>query len=157
MFEVGGIEEISQAFRLVYEVQLAMRLQNVGIVFCKACWLGKNSKTIMFGCINSPTPWKPETHELSISEIEEIDNWVGKINKRDLEKNITFRVACERLSRSCEERRPDDKIIDLAIAFEALFSVEGTSRSGYMGKFVGLGCSMLLGQSEEDRKKSANY
>jgi hypothetical protein len=153
VFEVEGVHDINQADHLTYEVQLAIRLQNRGTVFYKPFWLRENSKTIMVGCTNPPTPWEPKTYKLSISELEEIDNWVGRINKRDLEKNISLRVACERFSRSCEERRPDDKIIDLAVGFEALFAGDDASRIGYMGKFVGLGCSMLLGQSEEERKK----
>lgn len=151
--EIEFEEMVNRADRLVYEVLLAMRLHKSGMVFCKVFRVEENSKTIMGGSINPPTPWRPSIYQLSISEAEEVDKWVSRITKLDLERNSSFRVACERFSRSCEERRYDDKIIDLAIAFEALFTDDDSSRLGRMGKFVGLGCSMLLGQNAEDRKE----
>jgi hypothetical protein len=156
VFEVK--DEINRAERLVYEVLTSMRLHKPhGAVFCKLYRIEENSKTIESGCINPPAPWKPSTYQLSISEIEEVDEWIGKINKVNLDKNSSFRVACERFNRSYEERRDDDKIIDLAIAFEALFTGEDTTRLENMGKFVGLGCSMLLGQNAEDRKEISQF
>ena len=56
-----------------------------------------------------------------------------------------------------EERRNDDRIIDLAIAFEALFIDEKTSTSNVMGEFVGLGCSMLLGTNIVERKEIKEF
>jgi len=154
VFEVRDADKSEQ---LVYEVILAMRLYKAGSVFCKVFIIEENSKTIMVGVINPPTPWKPRTYQLSINETEDVDKWVSRINKRDLERNSSFRIACERFNRSCEERRYDDKIIDLAIAFEALYTGEDSSRLEYMGKFVGLGCSMLLGQNAKDRKEISRF
>jgi hypothetical protein len=155
VFEVEG--EFSQASRLVYEVLLAMRLHKSESVFCKVYGLEKNSKTIEVGSINPPAPYKPSIYRLTLYEIEEVDRWVSKINKLNLDKVSSFRVACERFNRSYEERRYDDKIIDLAIAFEALFTGEDTTKLEYMGKFVGLGCSMLLGQNTKERKEIRKF
>jgi hypothetical protein len=75
----------------------------------------------------------------------------------DLDHNNPFWVACERFSRSFEERRNDDRIIDLAIGFEALLTDKDTSRLEFMGRFVGLGCSMLLGKNIQEREEIKQF
>jgi len=155
VFEIEG--DYKQADRLCYELILAMRLHKTEAVFCKFFIIKEKAKPIGFGCINPPPPYKPSVYRLNISDIEEVNNWVSKINKVNLDKNSTFRVACERFDRFYEERRVDDKIIDLAIAFEALFTGDITEILRYMGKIVGLGCSMLLGQNAEERKEIKEF
>ncbi len=143
--------------RLVYAVQLAMRLQEHESVFVKLFIIKDSSKILIFGVIFPPAPWKPSHCTLSNKEIAEVDSLVCRISKLDLENNSPFRVACERLSRSYEERRIDDKIIDLTIGFEALFTDYKTPKLEFMGKFVGLGCSMLLGKDNEERQFVAAF
>ncbi|MHC3130167.1 MAG: hypothetical protein IBV52_08855 [Candidatus Bathyarchaeota archaeon] len=155
VFEIAG--DYNQASRLAYEVLLAMRLHKTESVFYKMYIIEEKSKTIEFGCINPPPPYELPTYQLNISEIEEVDDWVSKINKVNLDKNSSFRVACDRFNRFYEERRVDDKIIDLAIAFEALFTGEITEFLRPMGIIVGLGCSMLLGQNTEDRQEIKEF
>lgn len=147
------VKEVERADRLLYEVLLAMRLHKTGSVFCKVVWEEEDSKILFLGSLNPPIPWSKSEYVLMANEIEEIKELVSKINKLDLDNAKSFRVACERFSRSCEERRDDDKIIDLAISFEALFADEDPSKLEYMGKFVGLGCSMLLGRNPAERKE----
>ena len=137
---------------LVYQALLAMRLFKTGSVCCKHFLHLENSKLCYFFTINTPIPrWVEDNYLLNIDEIDEIKKLLGKIIQIQLGKNISFRVACERFSRSFEERRDDDKIIDLAIAFESLFTAENTSRSNVMGELIGLGCAMLLGTNQKER------
>ena len=155
VFEIEGA--FNQDDLLVYEVLLAMRLHKTKLVFCKVYIFEEKSKTLGFGCINPPSPYKPSTYQLDISEIEEVNNWVSKITKVNLQENSSFRVACDRFNRFYEERRFDDTIIDLAIAFEALFTGEINEYLKNMGVIVGLSCSMLLGKNSEDRQKIREF
>jgi hypothetical protein len=147
----------SKASRLIYEVQLAMRLQNYNSVFWKIYIIRDDSKILGLGSIYSPAPYKPNNSILNFNEIAEIDSLVRRINKLDLENNSPFRIAFERFSRSHEERRKDDRIVDLTIGFGSLFANYKVSRLEYMGKFIGLGCSMLLGKDNDDRKFIAAF
>ena len=141
-----------KASRLVYVIQLAWRLMKNESGFCKIYVLSEKSKILSNGTIFPPFPYKPTRCTIDIKEIEEIDDLVTRISRLDLENNSPFRVAFERFSRSHEERRTDDIIIDLTIGFEALFTDYKTAKLDYMGKFVGLGCSMLLGKDNEERQ-----
>lgn len=145
---------------LVYEALLAMRLLKAGSVCCKLFLHLENSKLIYFFSINAPIPrWVRNDYVLHNYEFDEIKKLWDRILQIELRTNKSFRVACERFSRSYEERKPDDKIIDLAIAFESLFTDENTSRnrSYGMGQFVGLGCSMLIGQNREERNEIKEF
>ena len=156
VFEVNHGDFI-EASRRVYEVLLAMRLFKTGAVFCKHFWVEQNSEQRQFYAINPPIPRHNGDYLLNVDEINEIKLLLKKISHIELEKNKSFRVACERFSRSFEERREDDKIIDLAIAFESLFTDKKTSRSNVMGQLIGLGCSMLIGTNQKDRDKIKNF
>lgn len=150
---------VDQAARLIYEVLLAMRLYKPESGFCKVYLVEELSNITGFGIINPPAPYRPRTCKLYANEIGEIDVLLNKL-RLDLDKNSSFRVACERFSRSHEERRYHDKIVDLAIAFEALFTQYidmKKSKLESMGKFVGLGCSMLLGKNDEERKEISKF
>ena len=127
-----------------------MRLHKIGLFFVKIAIHMDEDKKIPY-IHGTPSPLKPSLFELDVNEIERVNELVSKIDKLDLEHNNPFRVACERFSRSFEERRDDDRIIDLAFAFEALFTDKDTSKIAYMGKFVGIGCSMLLGKTPKER------
>ena len=143
---------------LAYQVLLAMRLFKTGSVCYKHFLALEKSKLIYAFTINPPIPrWLKDNYVLDINQIDEIKKLLEKIIQIELGKNKPFRVACERFSRSFEERRNDDKIIDLAIAFEALFTDEDTSRTNVMGDFIGLGCAMLLGTSPEERKSIKQF
>jgi len=156
VFEIES-DSFDESERLVYKVLLAMRLFKTGSVFCKHFWIEENSGIRQFFSINPPLPWAKSNYLLTINEIEEIKGLLEKIIQIELEKNTSFRVACERFSRSFEERRYDDKIIDLAIAFESLFTDKNTSRSNVMGQFIGLGCSMLIGKNREERNEIKQF
>jgi hypothetical protein len=147
----------SKSHRLVFEVELGMKLHNSAPGFCKLFIIFQDSEILSRGVINPQAPYKPNICVLQLSDLNEVNNIVTKITHIDLDNNNTFRIACERLSRSFEERREDDKIIDMAIAFEALFTDKNNSKLEYMGKFVGLGCSMLMGKDSKDREAISNF
>ena len=156
VFEINHGDFIEASLR-VYEILLAMRLFKTGSVFCKHFWVEQNSEQRQFYANTPPVPWHKNEYLLNIDEIDKIKILLEKIIYAELENNKSFRVACERFSRSFEERRDDDKLIDLAIAFESLFTDKDTSRSNVMGQFVGFGCSMLLGTNQEERDQIKQF
>jgi hypothetical protein len=154
VLEIG--DTVDRAERLIYEILLALRLYKDGSVFAKIALRKEDSKIIPHFRF-PPTPFRPNTYKLDINDIEQVNELINGVNNLDLDHNNPFRVACERFSRSFEERRSDDRIIDLAIAFEALFVDEDLSRIEHMGKFVGIGCSMLLGNNIQERKEIKQF
>jgi hypothetical protein len=141
---------------IVDESLLSMRLHKAGDVFYKIILSQQNPQSGSMVSTGQSILWTPHNYVIEISEIEEIRKIIDKIGRIDLDKNRTFRIACERFSRSYEERRDDDKIIDFAIAFESLF-FEGNKAPSNTGQFVGLGCSMLIGKDNEDRKEISQF
>jgi hypothetical protein len=143
--------------RLAYEFLLALRLLKKGDVFCKILGGKRNLQICSLTVINPPVPWLPKDYVLETEEIELIQKFIEKINKTDLDKNKTVRIACERFSRSYEQRREDDIIIDFSIAFEALFFEGSKAPSSSSGQFIGLGCAMLLGNTKDERREISNF
>jgi len=79
-----------------------------------------------------------------------------QIEKIDFDKRKSFRIACERFNRAYEEHREDEILIDFMIAFEALF-LRGERAPSEKGQFIGLGCSILLGNNEKEREEINNF
>ena len=90
-------------------------------------------------------------YEFSLDEIENLVAVLKKVQTVDFDKNSPFRIACTRFGRSYLDRFYEDKLIDLCIAFEALF-LQGERIRAPMGQVIGLACSMLLGKNIEERK-----
>ena len=59
-----------------------------------------------------------------------------------------LKIAANRLTRACNRRDHDDAIIDLAIAYEALFA----DKSGAHGHKISTRCAKFLSSSYESRK-----
>jgi hypothetical protein len=145
--------------KIAHEVLLALRLHKEGNVFTKIIWFeNKNGCFEPSFCLESRLSEPPsrEIYFIKVREIEEIELLLDRIVKRSLDTVKGLRIACERFNRSYEERRADDKIIDFAIAFEALF-FEGEKSPGGTGQIVGMGCSMLLGNSEKERIETREF
>jgi hypothetical protein len=139
--------------KIAQEVLLALRLHKEGNVFTKIIWFeNKNGCFEASFCVESrlSEPLRREIYIIKVREIEEIELLLDRIIKRGSDTAKGLRIACERFNRSYEERRTDDKIIDFAIAFEALF-FEGKKSPSNTGQIVGMGCSMLLGNDENER------
>lgn len=75
---------------------------------------------------------------------------LNDIKDIDFNKEIPFRIACDRFSSYYHDKSPEDKLLDLCIGFEALFC-KG-ERYSPMGQVIGLACSMLLGEDNQQRK-----
>lgn len=153
VIEVLQREQDSREAQLrIYKVLLAMRLYRSDNVFCKVIWYEENSMVSMMSILNPPLPEiMGEPYAIEINEIEGIRKLARKIDKIDLRKRNSLRIACERFSRSYEDRREDDKIIDFLIGFEALF-LKGKKAPSRKGLYIGLGCSMLLGRNDKERQ-----
>jgi hypothetical protein len=141
------------AARLAYEVLLALRLMKGGDVFCKVLWGQRNQQISSLTVIDPPVPFLPSNYSLNSEEIGGLTSLLAEIDKTDLDKNKTLRIACERFSRSYEQRREDDIIVDFSIAFEALFFEGSKAPSSSSGQFIGIGCSMLLGATKQERRE----
>jgi hypothetical protein len=156
VFEIK-CEKWHEADSIAYKALLAMRLFKSGSVVHKFFWIFKKSKLQNYFPIECNLPSGGIRYKINSEKLDEIRILFEKITNIDLEKNKTLRVAFQRFNRSYEERRDDDIIIDLVIAFESLFTDEKTSRSNVMGEFIGLGCSMLLGKNQKERNEIKQF
>jgi len=90
-------------------------------------------------------------YAFSLNEIKNLIAVLEKIQKIDF-NNLPFRIACTRFHRFYLDRFYEDKLVDLCIAFEAMF-LQGERIRAPMGEVIGLACSMLLGKNIDERKK----
>ena len=145
--------EIKKTLLKIYKVLLAMRLHKPDDIFCKVIWFEKKSKVKTLTIIDSPLPDRRGLpYSLEVDEIEEIKELANKVDKINFDNRHSLRLACERFSRSYEEHREDERIIDFMIAFEALF-IRGKRAPSRIGLYIGLGCSMLLGENDKEREE----
>lgn len=159
VLEIGNIEddpESEELLRKIENILLAMRLYKANQVFFKVIWL-ENSETRGLIFFDAHIPDLVTTrYSLEKKEIAGLRDLVKKIDLCDFDRNVSFRIACERFSRSYEKDEEDEIIIDFMIAFEALF-LRGTTRLTNAGHFIGLGCSMLLGTNNEERENIKEF
>jgi hypothetical protein len=94
-------------------------------------------------------------YSLKVEEIGEVRKIFDKIIKVDFDQRRQLRIACDRFNRSYGKSMYDEKIIDFMIAFEALFMRKKTPSNA--GSILGLGCSMLLGKNEAERKEIYDF
>lgn len=131
---------------------LAFRLLKVGGIFIDRVI------AIEHGVIRRITyPSEPDLlprYEFGLDDIENYKVILRKVKTVDLDKFSSFRIACTRFGRSYLDRFDEDKLVDLCIAFEALF-LEGEYKKSDigMGQVIGLACSMLLGKTTDERNK----
>lgn len=131
---------------------LAFRLLKAGGIFIDCV------TAIEHGYIRGITyPTKPDflpQYEFGLDDIEKLKSYLRKVKTVDFEKNSSFRIACTRFGRSYLDRFDEDKLVDLCIAFEALFLKGEYKKSDIgMGQVIGLACSMLLGKTTDERNK----
>lgn len=129
---------------------LAFRLLNAGRIFIDRV------VAIEHGVIRRITyPSKPDLlpqYEFGLDDIENYKAILKKVKTVDFDKNPSFRIACTRFGRSYLDRFDEDKLVDLCIAFEALFlKGEYKKSDSGMGQVIGLACSMLLGNTNNER------
>jgi hypothetical protein len=142
--------ESSESEKAVSDAILAFRLYKSGYIFSDFMWWGFGDNAL-FQRLNKPST--PDKYRISESEFEKIKLLFNTISASNLQNDKHFRVVMDRFDRTYEERRADDKIIDYAIALEALFFYGNKTPISSAGQFVGVGCSMLLGKNREEREE----
>jgi len=148
-----SMEEHKEILRRIYKLLLAMRLYKADDVFCKVVWFVENAKIKRLTILDAPVPERMGApYAIRIDEIDRIKKIANRIKRIDFDKRTSLRIACERFSRSYEEHREDERIIDFMIAFESLF-LRGKKAPANTGQFIGLGCSMLLGKNDTQRER----
>jgi hypothetical protein len=99
-----------------------------------------------------PLPNGTTHYELKFEEIEQLTEILRKVQLIDFKHNHSIRIACDRFNKSYLNKYPEDKLIDLCIAFEVLFLLGEKQHSDLgMGQIIGLACSMLIGENKTER------
>lgn len=88
-------------------------------------------------------------YSLDFDKVKDLKELVGKIQSIDFAKRRSLKLACTRFQRAYEEADFEDQLIDIIIAFEALFLKEKAKSS--QGEMIAVACSVLLGKNEEER------
>jgi len=91
-------------------------------------------------------------YALNFDEIPALRKIVEKLQGVDFAKRKRLHLACKRFERAYEEVDFKDQLIDLMIAFEALFVRRETAGSSQKQKIAN-GCSDLLGRNEEEKEE----
>ncbi len=141
--------------KAMQNIILSMRLMKGGIVF------GSYVFCILLSGKRHVTSWSyeedhPRTsyrkYVLNFEEVPLLRKNLKKIQSIDFTKRRSMDLACRRFQRAYEEKDTEDQLIDLMIAFEALF-LKGERKIPVKGKVIAIACSTLLGKSEEEREE----
>ena len=145
-------------FRLhevIRDIILALRLLKEGIIF------GSFVFYILLSKKRQLTSWSHEDDRprvdlrkyiLNFEEMPRLRRMIKKIKGIDFSKRKSLDLACRRFQRAYEEKDAEDRLIDLMIAFEALF-LKGEKGVPSKGKVIAVACSILLGKNEEERQE----
>ena len=141
-------ELFEKEFNPLTRALLAFRLLKAGGIFLDCVYLieGGMIRRIIF----PPEPGFLPGYEFGLDELENLIAVQEKVQEVDFDKDSSFRIACTRFRRSYLDRFDEDKLIDLCIAFEALF-FQGKWVNGPMGQAIGSRCSELLGKNPDER------
>lgn len=93
---------------------------------------------------------------LGFDEISSLKTMIEKIQGVDFGSRKTLHLACKRFQRAYEEVDTEDQLIDLMIAFEALFVRREIAGSSKKEKIVN-GCSDLLGTNDEEKEEIRSF
>lgn len=91
-------------------------------------------------------------YTLNFDDFAPLKNLIHRIQQAKIKERKHFHLAVKRFEHSYESTDIDDKLIDLMIAFEILF-LKGENIRAPTGVVMGVGCSMLLGETEEEREE----
>lgn len=142
-------ELFGKEFNPLTKTLLAFRLLKAGGIFLDNIYAIEHGK---LGKIIPPS--EPDIlpgYEFSLDEIKNLVAILNKVKTVDFDKHFSFRMACTRFGRSYLDRFYEDKLVDLCIAFEALF-LQGKRARDPKGQVIGLACSKLLGKNIDERK-----
>lgn len=139
----------------IHKALLAFRLLKAGGIYLDSVYIPFTTPEMGMVTIRT-LPVPPITnHEYVFNpyEVENIIEILQRLLNIDNKKNSSIRVSCDRFDRSYHDIYPEDKLIDLCIAFEALFLRGEYKQSELgMGQVIGLACSMLLGKNNLERE-----
>ena len=142
-------ELFGKEFNPLTKALLAFRLLKAGGIFIDRIYAFESGE--IRPIIHPSEPDILPGYGLSLDEIENLIAILKKVQTIDFDKNSPFRIACIRFGRFYLDRFYEDKLVDLCIAFEALF-LQGKWIHGPMGQAIGSRCSELLGKNFEERK-----
>lgn len=89
------------------------------------------------------------TYNLLTVDLQELENIIVGLEKLD-HNQPSIQTALNRMNLASERQRPEDQIVDLMIAAEALFGGSGTGEVLFK---LSMRCAKFLGSSLEERKK----
>lgn len=149
-----------QPDELIRNVVLALRLFKKGYVSGSYVFYIVVSK---YGGLNSWSwdeaqplgPWEVR-YSLDLDKIPGLKRILKKIQRIDFAKRKSLHLACRRFQRAYEERDVENQLIDLMIAFEALF-LRGEKAMRSTGQIVAIACSTLLGRNDEEREEIRSF
>lgn len=93
---------------------------------------------------------------LKFDEIPALKKILEKVQGMDFTKRKSLHLACKRFQRAYGESDAEDRLIDLMIAFEALF-LRGEKAGSSAGQIVAVACSALLGKNDEEREEVRGF
>jgi hypothetical protein len=144
-----------EEFNPLSNALLAFRLLKDGGIFLDCVYALEGG--LMRRIIHSPKPGFFSAYDFSLDEIDNLIAIIQKVQTVDFDMYSSLRMACTRFGRSYLDRFDEDKLIDLCIAFEALFLKGEYQKSELgMGQVIGLACSMLLGRDNAERTDIKN-
>lgn len=117
-------------------------------------WWGFGDNT---GSLGYHAPPFSRWYQIDETDLEHIRTIFLRLIDLPLSIEKRYRVAIDRFNRTYEERRADDRLIDHAIALEALFFSENKGSNSSAGQFIGMGCSMLLGKKRVEREEIYDF
>lgn len=96
------------------------------------------------------------SYVLGFDEIPVLRKILENVQGTGFAKRRDLHLACKRFQRAYGETDAEDKLIDLMIAFEALF-LRGEKAGTSSGQIVAIACSTLLGKSDEEREEIRRF
>lgn len=149
-------KEYSKIYEIMLNVVLGLRLLKKGGVMGNAVFnillSDKRQLTSMHGEEESIPQFPGLEYVLEFDDVPALKSLLVKIQEIDFAKRGSLHLACKRLQRTYGESDAEDKLIDLMIAFEALF-LKGEKVGASSGQIVAVACSHLLGKNDEERDK----
>jgi len=146
---------------VIRSIILALRLLKGGWVFGNyVFYIRLSEKRGLTGWsqvqnLNPQTPVGWMKYVLDFEEIPDLKKLLKKIQKVDFSERKSLGLACKRFQRAYEESDVEDQLIDLMIAFEALF-LKGKKSMSQRGEVIAVACSILLGRNEKEREEIRN-
>jgi hypothetical protein len=149
------LKNIIEDINIIKKMLFTLRLYKNGDIFIKDIYFKPNkTRKIQVRVYGTPRPTIIKLYVLNDTDIYQLKELFNKMQKIDFNKELSLRVVFDRFNRCCEYYRFDDKLIDLCISFEALYLKNESSKSeAAKGEIIGLACSMLIGENQDQREK----